>query len=263
MARLIYKSKKKLKDKIYHPTRFNWPIAYDSTDHFVFVCPDCNSISDIYEVSFDPMVSGLPCIYFTLVCHRCGIMGTRKIYLGKQKPVGERLPTKFMPLWEAQIVFDNKRRRRTSPRALREMRGESGEGGGNLGRSRVLRVSGIAKHKRCHQRDREGEADRGGRLPRPCPPRPSKPGRILKVAQGRGYLSLEQSEEKVGGLSFMYRTILIDPPWLERGAGKIKRGADRHYPLLKTDEIISTIKNSGVFNPPTTATSTSGLPTTS
>lgn len=34
-----------------------------------------------------------------------------------------------------------------------------------------------------------------------------------------------------------YRTILADPPWLERGAGKIKRGADRHYPLMSTAAI--------------------------
>jgi len=46
-----------------------------------------------------------------------------------------------------------------------------------------------------------------------------------------------------------YKTILIDPPWYERGGGRIKRGADRHYPLLKTEEIISVIKKSGVFNP--------------
>lgn len=35
-----------------------------------------------------------------------------------------------------------------------------------------------------------------------------------------------------------YRTLLIDPPWLELGGGKIKRGADRHYDLMKTSEII-------------------------
>jgi hypothetical protein len=35
-----------------------------------------------------------------------------------------------------------------------------------------------------------------------------------------------------------YRCILADPPWLERGGGKIKRGADRHYPLLKDYEIV-------------------------
>ncbi len=34
-----------------------------------------------------------------------------------------------------------------------------------------------------------------------------------------------------------YRVIYADPPWRERGAGKIKRGADRHYPLMKTEEI--------------------------
>ncbi len=36
----------------------------------------------------------------------------------------------------------------------------------------------------------------------------------------------------------MYRCIAADPPWLERGGGKIKRGADRHYPLMKTPDII-------------------------
>ena len=34
-----------------------------------------------------------------------------------------------------------------------------------------------------------------------------------------------------------YKTILADPPWLEVGGGKIHRGADRHYPLMKTEDI--------------------------
>ena len=34
-----------------------------------------------------------------------------------------------------------------------------------------------------------------------------------------------------------YKTILIDPPWNEKGAGKCKRGADRHYKLMKTEDI--------------------------
>lgn len=34
-----------------------------------------------------------------------------------------------------------------------------------------------------------------------------------------------------------YKTILIDPPWKETGGGKIKRGADRHYPLMSVSEI--------------------------
>ncbi len=36
-----------------------------------------------------------------------------------------------------------------------------------------------------------------------------------------------------------YKTIYSDPPWYERGGGKIKRGADRHYPLMHTEEIIA------------------------
>ena len=34
-----------------------------------------------------------------------------------------------------------------------------------------------------------------------------------------------------------YRTIYADPPWNERGAGKIVRGAQRHYPLMSTRDI--------------------------
>ncbi len=44
-------------------------------------------------------------------------------------------------------------------------------------------------------------------------------------------------------------TILMDPPWMERGGGKIKRGADRHYPLLRTQEMPAVIYGSGVFDP--------------
>lgn len=35
-----------------------------------------------------------------------------------------------------------------------------------------------------------------------------------------------------------YKTIYADPPWFEHGGGKIQRGADRHYPLMKTEEIM-------------------------
>lgn len=34
-----------------------------------------------------------------------------------------------------------------------------------------------------------------------------------------------------------YKTIYADPPWPERGGGKIKRGADRHYALMSIKEI--------------------------
>lgn len=34
-----------------------------------------------------------------------------------------------------------------------------------------------------------------------------------------------------------YKTIYLDPPWMESGGGRIKRGADAHYPLMKTSDI--------------------------
>ena len=34
-----------------------------------------------------------------------------------------------------------------------------------------------------------------------------------------------------------YKTIYADPPWMEHGGGHIPRGADRHYPLMKTRDI--------------------------
>ena len=36
-----------------------------------------------------------------------------------------------------------------------------------------------------------------------------------------------------------FKTIYADPPWLESGGGQIKRGADRHYPLMKTKDIMA------------------------
>jgi N6-adenosine-specific RNA methylase IME4 len=39
----------------------------------------------------------------------------------------------------------------------------------------------------------------------------------------------------------LFGTILLDPPWLERGGGKCKRGADRHYPLMGVDDIYRTV----------------------
>lgn len=44
-----------------------------------------------------------------------------------------------------------------------------------------------------------------------------------------------------------FSTICLDPPWNEQGGGKIKRGADRHYNLLKTKEMPEIIFDSGVF----------------
>lgn len=38
-----------------------------------------------------------------------------------------------------------------------------------------------------------------------------------------------------------FRSVVIDPPWPERGGGKSKRGADRHYPVLPVREIAAAI----------------------
>jgi len=46
-----------------------------------------------------------------------------------------------------------------------------------------------------------------------------------------------------------YSTIQADPPWPERGGGKIKRGADRHYPLLKIDDIPRVMLTSPLWKP--------------
>ena len=34
-----------------------------------------------------------------------------------------------------------------------------------------------------------------------------------------------------------YKTLYADPPWLEQGGGKIKRGADKHYPTMEKSTI--------------------------
>lgn len=43
--------------------------------------------------------------------------------------------------------------------------------------------------------------------------------------------------------SLFYQAALIDPPWLERGGGKIKRGADKHYDLVKTKDMPAVIRS--------------------
>jgi N6-adenosine-specific RNA methylase IME4 len=47
-----------------------------------------------------------------------------------------------------------------------------------------------------------------------------------------------------------YVAVLLDPPWPESGGGKVKRGADRHYRLVKTkQQIRDVILWSGVWTP--------------
>jgi len=44
-----------------------------------------------------------------------------------------------------------------------------------------------------------------------------------------------------------YKTLVVDPPWSEIGGGKIKRGAQKHYSVMKTPAIIATIQQSEPF----------------
>jgi len=46
-----------------------------------------------------------------------------------------------------------------------------------------------------------------------------------------------------------FSCIVADPPWMEKGGGKIKRGADRHYPLMHREEILDTILRSPLYSP--------------
>lgn len=46
-----------------------------------------------------------------------------------------------------------------------------------------------------------------------------------------------------------WSTAQVDPPWKEAGGGRIKRGADRHYPLLSTPEIRQVLMRSGLWTP--------------
>jgi len=41
-----------------------------------------------------------------------------------------------------------------------------------------------------------------------------------------------------------YRCIAMDPPWPERGGGKSKRGADRHYPVMSVPDIVELVRTS-------------------
>ena len=46
-----------------------------------------------------------------------------------------------------------------------------------------------------------------------------------------------------------YRCISADPPWMERGGGKCKRGADNHYDLLHWPDIVRVMVSSPSWRP--------------
>lgn len=44
--------------------------------------------------------------------------------------------------------------------------------------------------------------------------------------------------------SHLQTTIVMDPPWPEKGGGKVKRGADRHYSVMKKEGILKAVLSS-------------------
>jgi N6-adenosine-specific RNA methylase IME4 len=72
---------------------------------------------------------------------------------------------------------------------------------------------------------------------------------VAKSFSVLGAPELEQDDRPQSELWTSFATLLADPPWLERGAGKSKRGADRHYPLLKTEEIPRVMRASELWRP--------------
>jgi len=46
-----------------------------------------------------------------------------------------------------------------------------------------------------------------------------------------------------------YTLICMDPPWPERGAGRIKRGADRHYDVVPVRELPGVVKDQPLYRP--------------
>ena len=51
------------------------------------------------------------------------------------------------------------------------------------------------------------------------------------------FLALEVDMKVENPLHGYYEVIYADPPWSETGGGRIRRGADRHYPLMTSGEI--------------------------
>ncbi len=48
-----------------------------------------------------------------------------------------------------------------------------------------------------------------------------------------------------------FPVICCDPPWAERGGGKIKRGADKHYDVMKTPDILQAMIRAECWRPAT------------
>lgn len=72
----------------------NIEIAYDTTDHFTFICPECKgdckikSTKTIKSMQIDFEGRKDNCTYFTIYCVKCKKVGQRKIYWDSEKHLG-------------------------------------------------------------------------------------------------------------------------------------------------------------------------------
>ena len=51
------------------------------------------------------------------------------------------------------------------------------------------------------------------------------------------------------GVPVAYKTIVADPPWAETGGGKIKRGADKHYSVIKDKDMAAVLLAAPCWRP--------------
>jgi N6-adenosine-specific RNA methylase IME4 len=51
------------------------------------------------------------------------------------------------------------------------------------------------------------------------------------------------------GVTVEYKTIVADPPWAETGGGKICRGAQKHYKVVKDSEMLGVIRSAPCWTP--------------
>jgi hypothetical protein len=84
-----------------NPWIYSFIPAWDSTDHFLWVCKNCKHVAKVCNV-FTINKKGVgPTLYFILCCERCKNKGQRKIYLmnSDKDVVGEVIATQTESLY--------------------------------------------------------------------------------------------------------------------------------------------------------------------
>jgi len=61
--------------------RCNFPIVFDDTDHFHFICPECQRVALVSCIEVTDY-AGYPEVHFFFTCPNCGVAGQRKVWAG-------------------------------------------------------------------------------------------------------------------------------------------------------------------------------------